>query len=454
MSLQDLWQNIEADQNDDGDNADENRRVRRRLQTEAARTAAAVSRAVQKSQAQAVLPAHAEETFSARLQREFLTSAGYAHARKHEYSGVDSRHSHARERGRCIKSFLEAMGRTIARLFLGEGGNGADRDTEVSHVVNNIISDDTSTRLRSHRHDKCDVFTIMNTSQSLFFRYGSGCFESLSLPTSLQVLPSGKAGHIHAAFRAWLAVNASGIGARLLSLNCVPPEVAACPKHRTLILMGDALKANDAAWRLERALMSSERAKATSSTAPCHRVYGLRMRCANHQISLVRKPLILSFQQFWPTLVRLAHLFETPSDDRLRPRSSRSAATTLAPTFSDSEPAVMLQGYGGPGIVNCRPLIGKTMAQGSCSMRVNLGSAQMKLVGFAMLSLSMYLFMEVFQIQLCQCQCLCKYKNGIRYRLRHRHRLYRYRYRDSSVYSKPSSWPVVQQFSSFEGMGP
>ena len=250
MSLEDLWRDVA-----EPEEQDEALKGRRRLQTEAARIARAVQRAKQKTEV--VVPPGLDETFSERLQREHMTSAGYAHARKHEFAETDARHAQARERGRCVKSFLQAMAAAVTSLFLGSGRSGADK--ELGHVVNMITSDDTSTRLRSHRNDTCDVFTIMNTNQSLFFRYSSGRCESLCLPSPLQVLPGGKAEHIHAAFKAWLAVSSSGIGPKLLSLQC-PADLNGVPKHQTLVLMGDALKANDSAWKLERERLVAKRA--------------------------------------------------------------------------------------------------------------------------------------------------------------------------------------------------
>ena len=315
MSLADLWQDIRPEgNNDNAADAERAREVvdpaatmKRKLQTEAARRARAVGRARSKEAVVEALPLPViNEDFATRLQREHLTSEGYAASRKHEYDAVDTRHTRARERSRCIKSFLETVAKAVTYLFRGDGQPQSGSAGEVQHALNTVISDDTSTRLRSHRNDKADVFTIMNTSQALFCRYGNADYESLFMPTPLQILPSGKAGSIHAAFRAWLAVSASGLGSRLVLLQCRSTP----PRHATFVLMGDALKANDAAWRLEKAMLLAERAKANPADPP-HRTYGVRMKCSNHQISLARKPLVLSFEQFWPTLVRLGHLFET-----------------------------------------------------------------------------------------------------------------------------------------------
>ena len=38
----------------------------------------------------------------------------------------------------------------------------------------------------------------------------------------------------------------------------------------------------------------------------------LQLHCVLHQACLIRKPLVLSLENYWSTVVRLAHLFESP----------------------------------------------------------------------------------------------------------------------------------------------
>ena len=146
----------------------------------------------------------------------------------------------------------------------------------------------------------------MNSKQSPVARYGTGLVECLHIPTPLQVLAPCTAASIHAAFRAWLVVTGSGLGSKLINLSC-SADATKEANWRTLVLMGDTLKANDAAWLEEAAVLKEARAAGHVT----QRTAGFRLRCGNHQLALVRKTAVLSISQFWPTLVRLGHLFET-----------------------------------------------------------------------------------------------------------------------------------------------
>ena len=75
--------------------------------------------------------------------------------------------------------------------------------------------------------------------------------------------------------------------------------------------MGDALKANDAAWRLERQLLKQRRLDEVDDA--CSRTLALRVKCMVHQINLIRKPCVLAVPHYWSTLVRLGHMFEQAS---------------------------------------------------------------------------------------------------------------------------------------------
>ena len=283
--------------------------MRRRLHTEPARIALAAARASQ--QGATAMPAAFTESFASRLQREQFTRLC---SRTRHGSGVmdkDTFHQGSRERSRSVKSFLTALVDCLVKLFRpGEAG------ATVTHAVNCVVSDDTTTRLKAQGgpgFDQSVVFTIMNTTQNLFLRYAGGRTETVHLPTPLEVLPSGTAPHIYEAFRAWLVVSAGGVGTRLLSLGC-PAGVTSAAVWKTEVLMGDALKANDTAWKFEKAALLQRRAEAAHDLSnEAHRTLGLRLKCLNHQCCLVRKPLVLSEEGYWATLVRLGNLFELNS---------------------------------------------------------------------------------------------------------------------------------------------
>ena len=70
---------------------------------------------------------------------------------------------------------------------------------------------------------------------------------------------------------------------------------------------------NDTAWRHERQIMLDQRDRTRDMAAAPRRTLGMRLRCTNHQLCLVRRPMVLSCKGYWATLVRLGHLFEVNS---------------------------------------------------------------------------------------------------------------------------------------------
>ena len=306
MPLSDFWESapgLEDAHDRNNVNEDEARLsdALRKLQTSSARAAKAVKN--ERSEPAAAISLISQDTdtsFKQRLQDQHLRH-GFAHA--------SSRHSSyrqwARERARCVKSLLEALCAAVTQLFQSQSVSG-------SHVMNVVVADDTSTRMRPHTAKQRSVCTIMNTCQSLHMSFPDGRREVLNVPTPAETLTSGQASCIYDAFKSWLLVSAAGVGERWLSIGC-PSNVADDPRWRTLVFVGDSLKANDAAWKHEKHRLQAGR---EAGNELAHRTLGLRFRCANHQLALTRKPVILSMGQYWPTLVRLGHLYEVSSFQR------------------------------------------------------------------------------------------------------------------------------------------
>lgn len=203
-----------------------------------------------------------------------------------------------RERARCVWSFLQQITHRIRNLL---GGRRA-----VAHVLNTCVADDTNTSLKCSKAERNVVHTVMNTVQSAMIRYQNEDWELLHIPTPVQCLESGKASSIHAAFTSWLICSAAGIGCQWQRLGCTN-DLGSQAAWRTCIMIGDALKANDAAWKQETQILASARADPKSNS---QRLLGMRFRCAVHQVALTRKPAVLAIESFWTTLVRLGHLYE------------------------------------------------------------------------------------------------------------------------------------------------
>ena len=307
MPLSDLWDDYDLDeqQQNDGDQDEAVhsapvRGMKRRLQTSAARVALAGKRASASSRK----PPDTEPSYAHRLQESFFTQQyqrGHhmQHSRNpHSASFTDRKQQFGRERARCVLSLLKCMLQTIRNLF----------SRPVVHTVNSIIADDTSTKMKCASSDRAVVYTVMNAVENLTVRYDAVEWECQHLPTPVACLESSKGGMLHAAFTSWLVTSLSGLGSHWERLGLHAHDLGS--KWRTCILVGDALKANDSAWRLECKLLTQARQDPNS---PSHRSLGIRIKCSVHQLALIRKPAVLSIDHYWTTLVRLGHLFETYS---------------------------------------------------------------------------------------------------------------------------------------------
>ena len=314
MPLSDLWSNIDAGEADDSPQQ-EIKRLRKRVQIASARETLAASRARKEPVNAVPLPS---QSFSQRLQKEFFTSdVSRTVVSRRTTSDLDpvamgGRHQQAsRERARCVWSFLKLLCATIENLF--QPGK-----PPVEHVLSTCVADDTSTTLRAPGSDRSVVFTVMNTVQSALVRYAGGSWECLHVPTPVQCLNSSVASAIHSSFTAWMLVSATGPGSQWQRLGC-DSSLLATAKWKTCVMIGDALKANAAAWKAESKLLQSHQGDDDAQ------VLGLRVKCCVHQFGLVRRPAVLSVERYWTTLVRLGHLYEGHSFRR----SVASAIMTL-----------------------------------------------------------------------------------------------------------------------------
>lgn len=280
--------------------------LKRKLQTSKARTAKAVKLALNQNK-----DVQEPSSYANVLQNRFFSECSSKNATRQD--GSDLRQQFSRERSRCVWSLLQQLKETISSLFQSQKG--------IKHILHTCVCDDTSTRMKSGGLGRSQVYTVCNTVECTYVRFQDNAWEALFIPTPVRVLNSGKATSIHKAFTAWTAVSASGLGSvwRRLGLE---NDVLAHSDWKVCAFIGDALKANDSAWRME----GERRKRFIESQGPDKCCLGFRVRCCNHQLSLVRKPIALSVPHFWSTLVRLGHLFEMSS-------FRRSLATALVSMY-------------------------------------------------------------------------------------------------------------------------
>ena len=302
-----IWETVEPDPDPDCD--DDHQRQKRQNQTAHAREAALKSRQRRREGSlEAKVQEKIHDSRQELLQKTFLTrnlfNPGSSHNQDYNKRKMD--------RARCVYSFLQVLVNTLQTLF--QAGRP-------EHIVNCIIADDTTVRLKPQT-GRSQIFTICNTVQSLHVRYSqadpacdsqTNSWKTLPIPSPLMVLAGAKAGDVHGGMTSFAVQCAHGIGRTLERLGLTADSFAVpTGSIRTQIFVGDALKANDAAWAVERHAMLKRKAEAEDNQEPLH-VLALRIKCLVHQTNLVRKPCVLSVKGYWSCLVRLANMFEQAS---------------------------------------------------------------------------------------------------------------------------------------------
>ena len=300
--LQQLWDEEVHVIESDNDEEVELVKLRQCKRTEKARQALANARAARKEAAlQARVEGQLIDDRAGWLQSNYCTRKVY----NLSMTGEIDRKKIQKERGRCVYSLLRILVQAIQSMF---------QPNQAQHVISCVVADDTNVRMAGPTGQN-QIFTICDAVQSLHVRTpvtGSqdGAWTSINIPTPALVLSAAKTADIHGAMTAFSIVSGQGIGKmmRSIGLESTPSPVSA---FHTEIVVGDALKANDAAWRLERQLLKQRRLDEVDDA--CSRTLALRVKCMVHQINLIRKPCVLAVPHYWSTLVRLGHMFEQAS---------------------------------------------------------------------------------------------------------------------------------------------
>ena len=260
-----------------------------------------------------------QDTSAGKLQHWFFTSSFFKAVNQEEI--YESRATFARDRKRCVFSLMRGLAVLLDQLFKISSD---DDGLQHYHVLNSHIVDDTSTRLRGPSHnDPTTIYTILNSVQTVSVRLAKmdsldiemdKCCLNFRVPTPLVVVDNPDAQGIHQSFSSCALLTASGLGEMFERFGLAKDLVKPVP-WKTFLFVGDALKANGAAFRTE-----CQQLRKKDSTG---KHLALRLKCTVHQICLIRKPIVLMVPKLWTTIVRLGHLFETLS-------FRKSFATTMA----------------------------------------------------------------------------------------------------------------------------
>eukprot|EP00438_Fugacium_kawagutii_P035643 Skav208359 [mRNA] locus=scaffold1964:342073:343149:+ [translate_table: standard] len=297
MAFAKLWQSSEPRQQTDP--VTELRRVRQTVKALAGRAAARATKAASESKQSDESSRNETQSWASLLQQRFFTRQAF-HSLKETNAEADLK-KEANERARCTFSLLTYIVKLIHGIFQSSKGKPV-------HIVSTTIADDTDTRLKGLGQDGRPVLrTVCDTVQAVHFRFDQD-WESLLVPTPMLVLAAPKTGDIHAATTAHSLVCGAGVGHMLESYGVSESVVQTVDGGwRSEVLVGDALKANQASWRVERAMLQNHREQSDG------RLLGINLKCIVHTLNLVRKPMALSIPGYWSTLVRFSHLMESYS---------------------------------------------------------------------------------------------------------------------------------------------
>ena len=326
MPLSDLWgdDGESSHGGEDGNEAPANDHEagqrRKQQQTQKARNASLVSRAVVKCKQQFGIvdnePTGGSQSWAVRLQQGYLTPF-FATAAERTKTNPFSKANFQKlaiERSRVLMSYLLQLPPLLKRLFTAETNDG--QRSIPHHVLECIILDDTSTKLRGS--DGVPVIhTVMNTVQTVHVAFNHG-WDSVQLPTPYICLPSQKTEDLFLGYAYCALFSSQGLGKILEVLDRKSSgenrdgqdnleSLISKFKWKIHIFIGDALATNSAVFRFERGLQFKSRASGGWG------ILSIRIKCVLHQLCLVRRPAVLSVDRFWATLVRLAHLFEQQS---------------------------------------------------------------------------------------------------------------------------------------------
>ena len=277
-------------------NAELLNKLKKQAQTANARAQVRVNRAKRKRQEEESDASSADplqESYAARIVDNCLTKRLFLPS-----GGQDTRA--ARERARAVKSLLSGIVQALLRLV------GPRLSSPAHAVLSTAVFDETNARLKPPSREKSVVYTMLNTVATVHVMYSITDSADFFLPTPLLVLPSPKTEDLHAALCAALPLTSAGAG-RILHAAGLPADWGRESKWRCMVLVGDALRTNDAVVKLERQLQAA----GAQQQGKAPRLLLVRLKCTLHQIALIRKPVVLSVRQYWSTLVRFGHLMES-----------------------------------------------------------------------------------------------------------------------------------------------
>ena len=300
-------------------------RLQRKQRTAKARMASLLSRQHKKLQAQHEGQIRTTADSVSSFQRNYFAGRMASKAWWNPFEEIHFERA-PHDRRRAVWLYFTSLINAVKRLFLGNssGSEGPEQVAPViSHVLSFNINDDTNIKLQGHRTSR-SVHSVMSNVQHhmAFMRTDPSEPSESSEPTwfvvqqPLVALQRATGSHLCQQFLAWSLHFAGYIGYRLQSWG-LPGNLFQRVRCQVFVSVCDALKANNTVFRQLSKIVHYQRQQRqapsnTEEAQPCES-YVLQVHCMIHQCSLTRRTMVLGFEGFWSTLVRLGHLFESHS---------------------------------------------------------------------------------------------------------------------------------------------
>ena len=242
---------------------------------------------------------------------------------------TSSRQQKDSNRRRAVWLYFCNLAKALQGLFLS-ACRSSDSNAEqcISHVVSINTCDDSNVKMLADDGSSVEVRGVMcNIQQHLVVRNELAEDEVPTwfvLHQPLVALHRATATHLSQQFLSWVLCFCGKVGRRLAFWG-VPDGLFQSVGQHAFIFVSDALRANDAVFR---ELCQKVRHHATHDGSPA--TVALQVHCSIHQVSLIRRTVVLGFEGYWSNLVRLGHLFESHS---FRQRFHAAMATVVHESF-------------------------------------------------------------------------------------------------------------------------
>lgn len=248
-----------------------------------------------------------QQSWASGIQERMFTPRFFQTPFARDHFGEADWKNIARERGRAAKSLMVQLVHMIFRML--SPSSSAKKGGKIHVALDGIILDDTSCRIKGRGDSMPAIRTVMNTVHTLHLSFQDGNCQSVHIPTPYVCLPSQRTEDLHSGYCAYALLSSKGVGGVFKAVEqfCNHKEalqtlLSSC-RWTCQAMIGDALKTNDAVFKREREIVARHNQSSNGRLA-------IRLKCQLHQLCLVRRPIVMSTNRFWTTLVRLGHLFE------------------------------------------------------------------------------------------------------------------------------------------------